>query len=315
MSKNIFGSNDLWENGWASNDQDPIVPPAVPTYGAGSGFLTSSQLLNQAEQVSGGSLNITQIPGSYRKLHSVLANSLSTVNDIETVLFSKLIDHDYFSNYQKSKILDIMYDHNLLPPSVENNLYQILGLVALEIDTPGSGDYVTLQFRLNSLPELPSTLVDQIVNSRTNSENSRNDDFVDPLNAQLANTSLTNKDQDWNDPHKALVDPILRDNSATLATSVLVSALDENQDTIHQRRPVEQQPIDDNLIAQHINEIRDGFKPLIGSNDQIKIKEVPEKEGLLFKHINYIITHDLKLGMNGHAGTKKVIRRYSDFVW
>lgn len=308
MSNNIFGSNDPWENGWA-NEQD-TKPLHIPAYGATSGYLTSSQLLSKDEPVSGGGLKITQIPESYKKIHASVGSSLSTVSDLESQLFAKLIDEDYLSNYQKSKILDIMYDHNLLPASVENNLYQILGLIALEIDVPGSGDYVTLQFRLNSLPDLPAAVVSLIVEASPATE--RKDDFIDPLNAQLANTSLTTEDDEWKNPPNKLGDPILRDNTATttLTTSVLAS-LDKDDSVKH----TEQHPIDDNLITRHINEIRDGFKPLIGANDQIKIKEVPEKEGLLFKHINYIITHDIKLGMNGHAGTKKVIRRYSDFVW
>ncbi|KGR05503.1 sorting nexin MVP1, partial [Candida albicans P78048] len=72
--------------------------------------------------------------------------------------------------------------------------------------------------------------------------------------------------------------------------------------------------VDSSYIEKYINDIKDQFKPLFSGIDLIKIKEVPEKEGIIFKHINYMITHDLKIGGTS-SGTKKVIRRYSDFVW
>lgn len=45
---------------------------------------------------------------------------------------------------------------------------------------------------------------------------------------------------------------------------------------------------------------------MILDDTPVKIKEVPEKEGLLFKHINYIITHNLVLGKGGLSGHKKL---------
>lgn len=52
----------------------------------------------------------------------------------------------------------------------------------------------------------------------------------------------------------------------------------------------------------------------------IKVKEIPEKEGLVFKHINYLISHTINFGntnTSNDAANKetKIIRRYSDFVW
>ncbi|KAK6458468.1 Mvp1 protein [Scheffersomyces xylosifermentans] len=300
MSNSIYQTSDPWENGWATENNTTNQPShsstvsPLPVYGQGSSYLTSSQLLNTTnidnDDDEENTISLSNVPESYLKVHSALSEQLSTVNDLESLVFARLIQLDFVTNYQKSKILDIIYDHNLLPLTIENNFYQVLGLIALEIDVPGSGDYVTLQFRLNNLPQLPSKFVDAVVNGSGDS------DFIDPLNARLAKSSLVE-----DEPVK-LSDPILADHSS--------AGLINNDNIVN--RP---DPVDNSYITKHVNSIRDTFKPLINANDLIKIKEVPEKEGLLFKHINYIITHDLVLGMNGHGGTKKVIRRYSDFVW
>lgn len=68
------------------------------------------------------------------------------------------------------------------------------------------------------------------------------------------------------------------------------------------------------------------FNPLSNKHSldgiDIKVKEIPEKEGLVFKHINYLITHTIIFGnstqsndINTQSKETKVIRRYSDFVW
>lgn len=71
------------------------------------------------------------------------------------------------------------------------------------------------------------------------------------------------------------------------------------------------------------------FKPLSNKNSkdgiEISVKEIPEKEGLVFKHINYLVSHTIDFG-NEYTIPKdksgkqqgnelKVIRRYSDFTW
>ncbi|KAH3665543.1 hypothetical protein OGAPHI_003729 [Ogataea philodendri] len=54
----------------------------------------------------------------------------------------------------------------------------------------------------------------------------------------------------------------------------------------------------------------------------IRVKEIPEKEGLVFKHINYLISHNLKFPSEYYQADNKatgsetrIIRRYSDFAW
>lgn len=80
------------------------------------------------------------------------------------------------------------------------------------------------------------------------------------------------------------------------------------------------------------------FNPLSLKNSAdgivVKVREIPEKEGLVFKHTNYLISHTLKFsseyfipsdsnskstGQEQRNKTNnnetKVIRRYSDFAW
>ncbi|ODV94417.1 hypothetical protein PACTADRAFT_77016 [Pachysolen tannophilus NRRL Y-2460] len=71
-------------------------------------------------------------------------------------------------------------------------------------------------------------------------------------------------------------------------------------------------------------ELTNSFNPLgyHNSSDKsyVRVKEIPEKEGLLFKHINYLITHNIKfVGNNQQRSASdsdiKIVRRYSDFAW
>lgn len=310
MSNNIFGSGDPWENGWATNDKEShdAKSPTIPGFGSESTYLTSSQLLknnNTGESI----LSNIEIPASYKEVYTALSEDITSVTDLENV-FNRLIETDHLTRYQSTKLLNALYDHDILPLSNELNFYQILGLLALELDVAGSGDYVTLQFKLKSLPELPRNIVQILTKKDNKYERSR--DFVDPLSAELANSSLTDRDDvNWDtnisEPNtlgqdkSVLSDPILVDHA------LVQKKQGESNENQH--------PIDHSHITKYINDIRDAFTPLVDTKDSIKIKEVPEKEGLVFKHINYIITHDLHLGMHGPAGSKKVIRRYSDFVW
>lgn len=304
MNSNIFSSEDPWGNGWASNDNN-TGSSNIPGFDSESTYLTSSQLLNNKD--TSESTHSIEMPKSYCKVYDALSEKISSVTDLEVSIFNKLVDAGYLSNYQSSKILDTLYDHAILPPSEKHNFKKIMGLIALELDAAGTGEYVTLQMNLNNLVDLP----DKIVNLLVRNEKYESNEFVDPLTAQLANTSLTENEGEWQtntsgevakeQAQSILSDPILADH-----TSVHKSQLEGGDD---------QHPIDHSHITKYINDIRDTFKPLVDSKESIKIKEVPEKEGLVFKHTNYIITHDLNLGMHGPAGTKKIIRRYSDFVW
>lgn len=298
----VFG-NDPWENGWAADDDQPSVQADAGDLRL-SAYVTLSQLLSNAthaiispETEGGGP---AAVPTLFSRIRGHFGTRLATIGDLETLIFDRLVASALLTRYQATKIIDDLYDHDLLPPLVESNLYQALGLVSLELDVPGQGDYVTLLFRVVSgLPELPNNVVELLLldPETAETEPEKPDDFADPLSSHLANTSLTEDDNEW--ANKQGPDPVLADHSAIQQT---------HQATSHE-------PIEHAKITAYVNDIRDRFKPLVGSNDAIKIKEVPEKEGLLFKHINYIITHSVNLGMNSPAGAKKVIRRYSDFVW
>lgn len=322
MNNSIFNTaDDPWENGWASGDAPAQNSNSLY---ANSGYLTSSQLLGSNSGLESpledeGMVPSGQsIPESYKFIYSKLSGKITTVNDLQLYVFDRLTQETILTNYQVTRIIDVLYDNNILPPSIETNFWQILGLIALEIDVPGSGDYVTLKFKFNTkLPDLPQSVVNLLTSDPTQEEE-KEQDFSDPLSAQLASSTLSEgAGNEWDNGasvasnntaaavksnKELLVDPILADH---------LSIQQQNEGDSYQKSI----PIDDSQINKYINDIRDKFKPLIDTSEVIRIKEVPEKEGLLFKHINYIIFHDLQLGLHGPSGTKKVTRRYSDFVW
>ncbi|KAI5960782.1 uncharacterized protein KGF55_004352 [Candida pseudojiufengensis] len=321
MSSSIFNTGQEEEDPWSSsatNWDDNNLQKQQPYQ---STYLTSSQLLNRDSSTPALTSSpihnnnqssiqthssLTNIPQSYETLHSELIDKISNINDFEFHILNKLVELEYLTSYQKSKLLDIIYDNDLLPVTNTSKFYQILGLIALEIDVPGSGDFVTLQFKSNSLPELPQKFLKLIEKSEK-----QNSKFDDPL---MANTSRNQDDEsdvdDWNNQSK-VIDPILTDHSNT-SIALNDEDNDNNDDGDNTKKT---SPEDSQFVEKYIEDIRNEFKPLWSGEDLIKIKEVPEKEGLLFKHINYIIVHNLSLGTISSSAQKKVIRRYSDFAW
>ena len=62
-----------------------------------------------------------------------------------------------------------------------------------------------------------------------------------------------------------------------------------------------------------LKSVRNTYKPL--SADIILIEQLPDREGLLFKHTNYVVKHLVPLPDTETSKDRSVIRRYSDFVW
>lgn len=295
-----FGSEDLFENGWS--EEPPRSEHGFGTTLGTSSYLTSSQLLHNAD--ASKEVDLTgKVPESYKLIWKHVQPKLKSITDLELEIFLPLVNNQHLSDYQSSRIIDVLYEHNILPPTRESNFYQTLGLVALELDLAGTGDYVTLQFRLNSsLPDFPRQVTDLLLGNGPHSSSGKQTAVLhptetDPLTAHLASSSIADAD-DW---HNTNGDNMLADHS-----NILI-----DPDT----QPQASHANDFSYITKYVTDLRQKFKPLVGSADTVSIKEVPEKEGLLFKHINYCITHNLKLGMHGPAGQKKVIRRYSDFAW
>ncbi|GEQ72669.1 hypothetical protein JCM33374_g6356 [Metschnikowia sp. JCM 33374] len=301
----MYGSEDPFANGWATSEPQE-APQSFP-------------VSEQSFSVSATPSDISaKVPPQYRLIYDKVRSHISSVSGLQAYVLSPLITENYLTSYQASRIIDILYDHNLMPPNIENNFFYVLGLVALEIDVAGSGDFVTLQFKLNSgLPPLPADAATLLIADSTTEpdvlQDSQPNKVLDPLTSQLANTNLLDefpgKPVNW-DSTETKPTPFIAPKSDLHAQDHSALSLDPDAtvpDSIHVN--------DFDYLAKHVAEIRDQFKPLVEGEHKIKIKEVPEKEGLLFKHINYAITHEIPLGMNGHAGVKKVIRRYSDFVW
>lgn len=319
MNSNI--EDDPWASGWndsSNTSNDTTSTPFQSTYLTSSQLFTSSNqnpvsttspiphhLHHQAPSIQS---SMNNVPSSYETVYSHFMNKINSITDFEINIIDKLVNMDYLTNYQKQKILDVIYDNSLLPITQSSKFYQILGLLALEIDVPGTGDFVTLQFRLNNLPDLPEKFINEITQdveddplmgnrNRNKNDSWGKDNDDDDDGGNIGNTSLIN-------------DPLLVDHSHIQDES---SHVGDDSNRVEDQ-PVASSSVDSEYIEKYINDLKDQFKPLFLGVDLIKIKEVPEKEGILFKHINYIITHNLKIG-GSSSGTKKVIRRYSDFVW
>ncbi|KAG4404709.1 hypothetical protein JTP64_005723 [Candida tropicalis] len=319
MNSNI--EDDPWASGWndsSNTSNDTTSTPFQSTYLTSSRLFTSSNqnpvsttspiphhLHHQAPSIQS---SMNNVPSSYETVYSHFMNKINSITDFEINIIDKLVNMDYLTNYQKQKILDVIYDNSLLPITQSSKFYQILGLLALEIDVPGTGDFVTLQFRLNNLPDLPEKFINEITQdveddplmgnrNRNKNDSWGKDNDDDDDGGNIGNTSLIN-------------DPLLVDHSHIQDES---SHVGDDSNRVEDQ-PVASSSVDSEYIEKYINDLKDQFKPLFLGVDLIKIKEVPEKEGILFKHINYIITHNLKIG-GSSSGTKKVIRRYSDFVW
>lgn len=74
--------------------------------------------------------------------------------------------------------------------------------------------------------------------------------------------------------------------------------------------PVDQPQAD---FTVWVNSVRTEFHAL--SPDIITVQEMPQKEGILFKHTNYLVHHLIALPDTDATNDRKVVRRYSDFVW
>lgn len=59
--------------------------------------------------------------------------------------------------------------------------------------------------------------------------------------------------------------------------------------------------------------VRKTYFPL--AEDIVTVEEIPEREGLVFKHTNYLVKHLVELPNTDASDDKCVIRRYSDFDW
>ncbi|QLL35065.1 hypothetical protein HG536_0H04410 [Torulaspora globosa] len=70
--------------------------------------------------------------------------------------------------------------------------------------------------------------------------------------------------------------------------------------------------LDENL-SDWLKTVRGTYKPL--GPDIVVIEQLPDKEGLLFKHTNYLVRHLVALPHAESNNDRSVIRRYSDFVW
>lgn len=292
-----LGASNPWENAWTAEDTGNYDQGKTGDMAQfDSGFVERSYLFRDYddrgdESGSTGkkktSPSISDMPTSLTSVLQFLKGKVETREDIETLILKPIVSSKILTSFQCSTILNVIDEIISSGYGEDLNLCAVLGLVALEIETPRSGNYSALQERLDTLPEFPADVVELI----------REASYDDPLTAQLNRASLSgdNSSQTWS-----------FDNSN-------ITTQDVNRVPSYEFEDNEE--LDDRGIEKYISRIRSKMSALLRSDTTIRLKEVPEKEGLIFKHINYVITHDLHLNIHAPKGTKRVIRRYSDFVW
>ncbi|SCW01511.1 LAFE_0E01266g1_1 [Lachancea fermentati] len=100
-------------------------------------------------------------------------------------------------------------------------------------------------------------------------------------------------------------------NVATLAgtqddavfSSQVETSTDDHTDTLNAQED----------LSRWIENVRKTYNPL--SMNIVQIEEIPEREGILFKHTNYLVKHLVDLPDTDPSTDRSVVRRYSDFLW
>lgn len=154
---------------------------------------------------------------------------------------------------------------------------------------------------------------------RTGSIPPLTEDFGPSLDASIRNISLAGSTEAnetlggsaWEEPRLPRNTDILSETTLTGGGSSLLG-LFGSTDTSRNSQEEAHQGLDENL-SDWLKKVRDTYKPL--GPDIVVIEQLPDKEGLLFKHTNYLVRHLVALPHTEPNNDRSVIRRYSDFVW
>lgn len=165
----------------------------------------------------------------------------------------------------------------------------ILGLIGLEQRKLGAGNFQNLQSNLTHLPDVVLERSDEGAN----------------LSSQPAAAVAAATGSIWSD------NPTI--TSLLSPSSVKKSPLGSDSDAKSQKSKLGQNTTINLSTSDNDAHLRNTFNP--NSNGIISIVEIPEKEGIVFKHINYLVSHNVSLNDMDPPNGRKVIRRYSDFVW
>ncbi|ODV83817.1 hypothetical protein CANARDRAFT_29560 [[Candida] arabinofermentans NRRL YB-2248] len=137
---------------------------------------------------------------------------------------------------------------------------------------------------------------------------------INNLNSVPSSSTIKATDNDSDIPFSSTIDPLASPREMD----------DDGEDSNDDEDDSHDKLVETTAWSEEMTRV---FNPLSFHNSDdksiIKVKEIPEKEGLVFKHTNYLVTHNLKFASeyyqndnkpNGSSETK-VIRRYSDFAW
>ncbi|KAL3230248.1 Sorting nexin MVP1 [Nakaseomyces bracarensis] len=125
---------------------------------------------------------------------------------------------------------------------------------------------------------------------------------LESARANLTETIWGNTDKPSNDPgHDVAPTANFNDlNNAILSPRNSSNASEDDDDS-------------QETLETWMKSVRKTYHPL--ELDIVSIEEIPEREGLLFKHANYAVKHLVDLPNTDPPKNRTVIRRYSDFLW
>lgn len=138
------------------------------------------------------------------------------------------------------------------------------------------------------------------------------------FNTLNLSTPLDTNDEDdgFLPANDVLEESIWDDNSHALNGTGInqASTVSTNERVVNQNDPehLDQEETDNDLF-DWTSKIRKTYRPL--DADIIVVEEIPEREGLLFKHANYLVKHLVTLPSSSPSEDRTVVRRYSDFLW
>jgi len=183
-------------------------------------------------------------------------------------------------------IMDINKNKKPASPPINDTMYPIMKDNVIDFNTD-FGSASTPNFRVND----PWAIPQNTSNSLYNTKNNDNDTFTSLSLNSPDNTKFTNSIKQNNNDNKI---NISTSNSALLTSGTT----NTSQSSI--KSPI-------NYINNSQSVATTNFFNFSEESDVITVRISPEKSGVVFKHVNYLI----------HSKLHKMssIRRYSDFFW
>ncbi|SMN18909.1 similar to Saccharomyces cerevisiae YMR004W MVP1 Protein required for sorting proteins to the vacuole [Maudiozyma saulgeensis] len=137
-------------------------------------------------------------------------------------------------------------------------------------------------------------------------------DSLDEPQVQLPQQDDTREQGIWGGPNDTDKFPPISD-PLTTTLNIFNDDVNKGEGSSKTNNIEDEEHANNEDLGEWIKDTRKLYNPLL--SDIVSIEEIPEREGLLFKHINYKLVLAVELPNTDPSDTKNVVRRYSDFDW